>query len=228
MAPMTATTPATPPATAASHKVLKRDAFGAIHLCQDGNRIWIRRDLRQVRWWLRPLAGIAAAREARVLRRLDSLDGVPQLLDQRPGLLERSHISGLPMQEGRPTDPDYFRRARHLLRALHARGIAHNDLAKEPNWLVRDDGTPAIIDFQIATVRRPGCRSRWFRLLMREDLRHLLKHKRMYCPQALTPVEKRLLAHSSWLSRAWRRSGKRVYNWLTRRILRWQDNEGRG
>lgn len=220
--------PPPPPVPATSSQVLKRDAFGSIHLCRDGDRCWIRRDLRQVRWWLRPLAGMAAAREARVLRRLDGLDGVPQLLARRPGLLERSHIAGLPMQEGRPVDPEYYRRARHLLRALHARGIAHNDLAKEPNWLLREDGTPAIIDFQIATLRRPGCRSRWFRLLMREDLRHLLKHKRMYCPQALTPVEKRLLARSSWLSRAWRRSGKRFYNWLTRRVLRWQDNEGRG
>ncbi|MBX3725374.1 MAG: serine/threonine protein kinase [Xanthomonadales bacterium] len=206
--------------------LLKRDAFGAIWLCQDRDDARIRRDLSAVRWWLRPLARRGAAREARALRRLHDVDGVPRLLSWTGMALERSHIAGLPMQQGQPRHPDYFRAAHRLLRQLRARGVVHNDLAKEPNWLVRDDGRPAIVDFQIAGIGAP--RSRWFRLLAREDLRHLLKHKRTYCPEHLTPVERRLLARRSWLSRAWRRSGKRLYNWLTRRVLRWQDNEGRG
>ncbi len=206
--------------------LLKRDAFGAIYLCREGGRGLIRRDLGQVSWWLRPLAARAAAREARALRRLEGIDGVPALLSATRLRVERSLIPGVPMQEGQPRDPQYFRRAHRLLRDLRARGVVHNDLAKEPNWLVREDGSPAIVDFQIAGMGRP--RSRWFRLLAREDLRHMLKHKRTYCPEALTPIEKQLLASSSWLSRTWRRSGKRVYNWVTRRLMRWQDNEGRG
>lgn len=209
-----------------SVRILKQDAFGAIHLCERDGRRWIRRDLHAVRWWLRFFAARAAAREARALRRLNGIDGVPKLIDRQRLYLERSHIEGLPMQEAQPRDPAYFRHAHRLLRALRERGVVHNDLAKEPNWLVRDDGTPAIVDFQIAGMGSP--RARWFRLLAREDLRHLLKHKRTYCPQALTPSEKRLLARSSWLSRGWRRSGKRLYNWFTRRVMRWQDNEGRG
>lgn len=206
--------------------LLKRDAFGAIWLCDDRDGTRIRRDLSSVRWWLRPLARRGAAREARALRRLQGVDGVPALLGWTGVALDRSHIAGRPMQDGQPRDPGYFREAHRLLRQLRARGVVHNDLAKEPNWLVREDGRPAIVDFQIAGIGAP--RSRWFRLLAREDLRHLLKHKRTYCPEHLTPVERRLLARSSWLSRAWRRSGKRLYNWLTRRVLRWQDNEGRG
>lgn len=213
-------------AVTASIQLLKQDAFGAIQLCERDGGCWIRRDLSAVRWWLLPFAIRAAAREARALRRLSSIDGVPKLLGAERLFLERSHIEGAPMQEAQPRDPAYFRQAHRLLRALRAHGVVHNDLAKEPNWLVRDDGTPAIVDFQIAGIGLP--RARWFRLLAREDLRHLLKHKRTYCPQALTPVEKRLLAHSSWLSRGWRASGKRVYNWFTRRVMRWQDNEGRG
>jgi RIO-like serine/threonine protein kinase len=205
---------------------LKRDAFGSIHRCQRDGLTFIRRDLRMVRWWLRPLAVAAAGREARSLRLLAGVDGVPALIASERLLLDRSHIDGEPMQIAAPRDPAYFRRAHRLLRTLRARGVVHNDLAKEPNWLVRDDGTPAIVDFQIAGMGAP--RARWFRLLAREDLRHLLKHKRTYCPDALTPVEKRLLARSSWLARGWRASGKRLYNWVTRRLLRWQDNEGRG
>src|SRR3546814_3416037 len=82
-------------------------------------------------------------------------------------------------------DLAYFRAARRLLQGLHRRGVAHNDLAKEANWLVLADGRPALIDFQLAVLGKP--RSRWMRLLAREDLRHLLKHKRTYCPQSITP-----------------------------------------
>lgn len=209
-----------------SVRVLKQDAFGAIHLCESNGRRWIRRDLNGVSRWLRPVAARAAAREARALRRLEGIDGTPALIDAQRLWLERTHIAGAPMQEAQPRDPSYFRRAHKLLRAMRQRGVVHNDLAKEPNWLVREDGSPAIVDFQIAGIGSP--RARWFRLLAREDLRHLLKHKRTYCPEALTPIEKRLLARSSWLARGWRTSGKRIYNWLTRRVLRWQDNEGRG
>jgi hypothetical protein len=68
------------------------------------------------------------------------------------------------------------------------------------------DGRPALIDFQLAVRARP--RSRWLRLLAREDLRHLLKHKRTYCREALTPVERRLLRRRSWVREAWFATGK--------------------
>jgi Phosphotransferase enzyme family. len=123
-------------------------------------------------------------------------------------------------------DVAYFQQARRLLQQLHRRGIAHNDLAKEANWLVLADGSPGLIDFQLAVVGHP--RSRWLRLLAREDLRHLLKHKRTYCPQALTPVEKRLLRRRSWVRELWFATGKPVYRFITRKLLRWEDNEGRG
>ena len=109
---------------------------------------------------------------------------------------------------------------------MHRLGVARNDLAKEPNWLVRDDGQPALIDFQLGWYSPR--RSSLFRLLAREDLRHLLKHKRHYLPHTLTPVERRVLARRSWIARAWSASGKRAYNFVTRRLLRYRDNEGLG
>jgi RIO-like serine/threonine protein kinase len=123
-------------------------------------------------------------------------------------------------------DVMYFHQARHLLQNLHRCGLAHNDLAKEANWLVLADGSPAVIDFQLATRGHP--RSRWMRLLAREDLRHLLKHKRTYCPEALTPAERRVLKRHSWIREAWFATGKPVYRFVTRRLLKWEDNEGQG
>ena len=206
---------------------LKRDAFGAIFRVHADGRTFIRRDTRAAHPALRFVARAVAAREARALERLAPLAGVPRLLRRDRDLVERSYIEGAPMQEAPPLgDVAYFRAARRLLLALHARGIAHNDLAKEPNWLVTTEGAPAIVDFQLATTsERHG---KLFRLLAWEDLRHLLKHKRTYCPEALTPVERRVLARRSWLSRAWSASGKRAYNFVTRRIFDWRDGEGRG
>ncbi len=89
-----------------------------------------------------------------------------------------------------------------------------------------DDGTPAIIDFQLAVRGHP--RSRWMRLLAREDLRHLLKHKRMYCPDAMTPVERRVLKRHSWVREAWFRHRQAGVPVRDPALLKWEDNEGQG
>ncbi|MFZ5662615.1 MAG: phosphotransferase [Pseudomonadota bacterium] len=206
---------------------LKSDSFGRIALVEDARGAFVRRDLRYVPAWLRLPAWFLARREARALRRVAGLPGTPQLLRWDGRRLDRSYMDGAAMYQRPPRgDVAYFHAARRLLLELHRRGIAHNDLAKEANWLVREDGSPAIIDFQLASLGHP--RSRWLRLLMREDLRHLLKHKRTYCRDALTPVERRLLRRQSWLRELWFATGKPVYRVLTRRILKWEDNEGRG
>ncbi|HEY4556248.1 MAG TPA: phosphotransferase, partial [Lysobacter sp.] len=164
---------------------------------------------------------------ARALRRVAGLPDMPQLLRWDGRRLDRSYMEGAAMYQRPPRgDLAYFRDARRLLQQLHRRGVAHNDLAKEANWLVLEDGRPGLIDFQLATHGDP--RSRWMRLLAREDLRHLLKHKRTYCGHALTPVERRVLKRRSWLREAWFATGKPVYRFVTRRVLKWEDNEGQG
>ena len=207
--------------------VLKADSFGRIALMRDGGGEFVRRDLRHVPAWLRVPARFLARREARALARLDGLAAMPRLLRWDGRVLDRSYLGGDAMYVRPPRgDAAYFHAARRLLQQVHRRGLAHNDLAKEANWLVLADGTPGLIDFQLASVGHP--RSRWLRLLAREDLRHLLKHKRTYCPQALTPVERRLLRRRSWLREAWFRTGKPAYRFVTRRLLKWEDNEGQG
>ena len=186
----------------------------------------VRRDIGFSRLWLRIIALWFGRRERRALERLMNIDDTPTLLYATRRVIVRSWISGKPMQEAEPRDPAYYRAARLLLIRLHRAGVAHNDLAKQQNWLVKDDGTPALIDFQLASTRNR--RTRIFRTMAREDIRHLLKHKRMYCPDALTPSEKRMLATPSLVSRVWRKTGKVAYNFVTRRILHWQDGEGTG
>ena len=213
--------------SAGHSEALKSDSFGRILLVHETDRSFVRRDLTATPLWLRLPAWWLARREARALQRLDGMPATPRLLAWDGRWLDRSFMAGAAMYQRPPHgDLAYFRAARKLLQRVHRRGIAHNDLAKEANWLVLEDGSPGLIDFQLAVIGAP--RSRWMRLLAREDLRHLLKHKRMYCRAALTPVELRLLKRHSWVRELWFATGKPVYRFVTRRLLHWEDNEGRG
>jgi RIO-like serine/threonine protein kinase len=205
---------------------LKTDLFGTVTRLERPGGWAVERDTRSARWWLRPLARHLARREARALRALAGLEGIPRLESQAPGVLVRSWTEGEPMQRARPRDPAYFREAFRLLRRVHRRRVAHNDLAKEPNWLVTPDGHPALVDFQLALVSRR--RSRLFRALCHDDIRHLLKHKRSYCPATLTRREQRILATPSLPARVWMNTGKKLYLFVTRRLLGWADREGAG
>lgn len=207
-------------------KLLKKDLFGCTELHDRGTFRIVRRDAAQAPAAIRWIARKLLAREARALAALDGVDGVPELIRVEREYLERSYIPGQPMQEGRPTDPDYYKAAARLLRKHHRLNVVHNDLAKEPNFIVSPDGLPAIIDYQLAWFS-PG-RGRLFRLLAREDIRHLLKHKRTYCAHYLTAREARILASPSAIARIWSRTGKRIYLFVTRRILGWRDREGAG
>ena len=214
-------------ASAVEVEALKADSFGRIALMRDARGLFVRRDLSASPWWLRFPAWRLARREALALQQLVGQPQTPQLLRWDGIFLDRSFMDGVAMYKNPPRgDLAYFRAARRLLQQVHRRGIAHNDLAKEANWLVRADGQPALIDFQLAVRGNP--RSRWMRLLAREDLRHLLKHKRMYCREQVTPVEWRLLKRTSWVRDVWFRTGKPVYRFITRKLLKWEDNEGQG
>jgi RIO-like serine/threonine protein kinase len=209
----------------AAPQLLKSDIFGTITRVGDT----VLRDARVARPWARRLALHLMSREHRALSRLalgGGTSGVPRVLSLEAGLLARRWIEGSPMQLARPRDAEYFRAAARLVRRLHAANVIHNDLAKETNWLVTPDGRPALVDFQLAitlTKRGPLARA-----LGHDDVRHLLKHKRTYLPERLSAREKRILATPSLPARLWMASGKKVYLFVTRRVLRWRDREGAG
>jgi hypothetical protein len=207
--------------------LLKRDMFGTVTRTEQADGVpCVIRDPRASRWWIRWLAHRLARREAQMLDRLSGVRGVPRILGNDHGVVRREWIAGEPMHVARPSDPRYYREALRLLRHLHARRVVHNDLGKEPNWLVTPAGSPALVDFQLA-LHAPR-RGRLFRALAYDDLRHLLKHERSYVPERLTARQRRVLARPSLPSRLWKASGKRVYRFVTRRILRWADREGAG
>ncbi|MER2177420.1 MAG: serine/threonine protein kinase, partial [Stenotrophomonas maltophilia] len=125
----------TRPADAAP-TALKADSFGRILLMEQDGQRFVRRDLEATPWWLRLPAWWLARREARALAHLDGMRDTPRLLDWNGRWLDRSFMAGDAMYQRPPHgDLAYFRAARRLLQQVHRHGIAHNDLAKEANWL---------------------------------------------------------------------------------------------
>lgn len=211
--------------------VLKRDVFSTVErgrfTTPDGEVEAVLRRIDAVPWWAWPLAAHLFARERNALERIGALGIAPPLLFVGRDFLVRGFIEGVALHIARPHgDRSYFLSAKSALRKLHRAGICHNDLNKEQNWLRRPDGRASLTDFQLAM--RFTRRSRLFRIAAYEDLRHLLKHKRRYAPEALTPAERRVLARKSWITQIWMATGKKVYYWITRRLFRFIDREGGG
>jgi acyl-CoA synthetase (AMP-forming)/AMP-acid ligase II len=210
--------------------VLKRDVFSTIERgyfrTDDGEVEAVLRRIDGVPWWSKPLAYLLFRQERRALGRAATLEVGPRLLFAERRMLVRRWIPGVPLHIAKPHgDVGYFRSAKTALRKLHRAGVTHNDLAKEQNWLYAD-GRAYLTDFQLAFCFDRHT-SALFRIARYEDLRHLLKHKRRYAPEALTPAERRVLARKSLITRIWMATGKKVYYAITRG-LNVTDREGRG
>ena len=211
--------------------LLKRDVFSTVErgrFRDDAGEVdAVLRRLDQVPLWSYPLARHLFARERRALTLARDLDVGPKLLWAGRRALVRSFIDGVALHLAKPHgDLAYFRSAKLALRKLHRAGICHNDLAKEQNWLRGSDGRAYVTDFQLAACFKT--RSRLFRIAAYEDLRHLLKHKRSYAPQALTPMERKILARKSFVASIWLMTGKKVYQAITRGLFNFTDREGGG
>lgn len=211
--------------------LLKRDVFSIVERgrfrADSGEVDGVLRRLDEVPWWSFGLALHLFSRERRALQRSRDLDVGPKLLWAGRRALVRGFIDGVALHLAKPHgDVAYFRSAKQALHRLHRAGICHNDLAKEQNWLVGRDGRAYVTDFQLAAC---FARRSWlFRVAAYEDLRHMLKHKRSYAPEALTPKERKILARKSVVASLWLKTGKKVYQAITRGLFNFRDREGGG
>jgi len=112
--------------------------------------------------------------------------------------VEGTDLRRLKREGGRVPD-DFFDDLRATLDAIHARGLAYNDLEKKDNVLLTPNGKPVLIDYQICLShyrgRWGGLRSLSQRVvseLQRQDLRYLYKMKRRFRPDLMTPEEKQI------------------------------------
>lgn len=99
----------------------------------------------------RLIGPLLAWREAKAMRRLESVDGIPVLLfcpDKRSLLME--HISArqvVNVDEKEYEAQDYLQSLSELIKRMHESGIAHGDLRSPTNALIDEKGNAALVDF---------------------------------------------------------------------------------
>lgn len=224
-------------------RILKRDQLGSVELMEGPAGRVVRRIAAGSRF---PGTGVVARallrRERRALHALGDLPGVARIVDLAPyanapspdgtvpaarAVLLRSWIAGMPLHAAARLPEDFFELLAELVRGLHRRGVCHNDLHKEPNVLVGPDGRPGLVDFQLASLHSSDSRN--FATRMREDLRHVAKHRRRYLVGMgrVREDEERAAPRRSFGAATWMRTGKPLYNFVTRRLLHTSDGEPR-
>lgn len=165
----------------------------------DGRRA-VLKDFNQGHKWFGLLFGpLMIWREARALRRLDGVVGVPRLL-ARPN--SRAVLIDFVAGETAKTMPkdqlgqDFFDRVTKRVEAMHARGIAHCDLRSGGNTIIDNDHNPHFVDFVGHWQRgaRWNLVWRWiFRKFCIADHIAVIRLKRRLAPALITPEDEQQL-----------------------------------
>lgn len=129
--------------------------------------------------WLR---AAMIRREYGIYQHLAGISGIPRCFGLIPGPgLVLEFVEGVPRRGAEIVDREaFFAELLDIVRTIHARGVAHGDLAKRSNILVVDKRRPAVIDFGMALVRKQGfapLHQAVFNLLIRLDINQWVKIK---------------------------------------------------
>lgn len=161
--------------------VLASDSQGTLLLYRDGGHEFVVKTVMG-NGLLRRARQATLNREYRAYQRMRGLTGVPRCLGMVAGrhlVLELIH--GQPYREAEIADRDsFFAELLAILRAFHARGVAHGDLKKKSNLVVTGDGRPCVLDFGATVLYREGLHpfNHWMFAYARQlDLNAWVKHK---------------------------------------------------
>jgi len=213
-------------------EVLKEDRYARSSLLEEdgGRRLVLKESVMRLPPGVRvpPLAAVLAGHEADLFRRLEGVRGVPRLVSRpRPDAFLREYVEGETVR-GTPGLPHgFFTALEEVLAAVHARGVAYVDLAKEENVLVGTDGRAWLIDFQISVAREGPLRP-FVSMLQKEDLYHLSKMRLQRAPGEATETDRRRVAQRGRLGRLHRATVKKAYNILTRHLVKRWSGAGEG
>ena len=174
----------------------------------NGEQIVVK-DFRDKPWVWRVLFGLfLTCREARVLRALEGMRGVPQFR----GRLDRYAIAMTYVPGATPSRRDntpankeaFIGELEQLVAEMHRRGVVHLDLKHRSNVVTTADGHPVILDFASGIYFNAGRFGGRLaaRLLGKADHLGVLKWKRRFCPESLSEDEARRLKRARRLE-AW-------------------------
>ncbi len=140
-------------------------------------------------------------REARNLRILEGINGVPQYIGRpAPWTLEMTWLDAEHMPEMKHSmEPEWFDDLAVLLRKIHRRGLNFGDLRRKNLMRSRVDGSPCLVDFA-QCMHEPDTSSLFHRIVMRRafatDDATLLKLKKWYCGGPKLTPEEQVLARN--------------------------------
>lgn len=138
---------------------------------------------------------------------MSGMSGVPTFIGKlSPTCFAMEFIDGKPLDHHEKPPVGFFDKLREIFGQMHARGIAYVDANKRSNIIVRPDGTPVVIDFQISLRKKSSTMILWpfIKYMQSKDIYHMLKHKRRMSPEELTEEELLLSTKRSglhWLHR---------------------------
>ncbi|GAB4311975.1 MAG: hypothetical protein Kow0059_02210 [Candidatus Sumerlaeia bacterium] len=168
-------------------------------------------------WWRRLAGRRALAHEARILKRLQGMAGVPRyfgMIDRDALAMEWMEGGRLPHRRHNDLTVEFFTRLKAIVREMHQRGVAHGDLRRK-NILAGPDGRPCILDYTTSACVHTGLIRPLKRLIFRHmvlvDWFNILKIQSGYRPESLTPDEKRLLERPPLLLRLGRWIRQNIY-----------------
>jgi hypothetical protein len=193
--------------------IIKHDFYAATGFYEDGDGTRVVLKMGRTEPFMGvPMGWLGAwlcRREMRFYRKLADVAAVPRLMGQvgENGLVH-AYVPGRPLGKEGAVPDGFFDELLELVAELHRREIAYVDTNKASNILLGEDGRPHLIDFQISyDVRGLGnnlVNRAILRRLQREDVYHLLKHKKRLRPDLLSDQQRRIVEHKSWAIRVHR------------------------
>ncbi len=196
----------------------------ALWVLPRGGQAFVVKDYRSNGFLFRNIVGrLLVWREAKVLRRLAGLEGVPAFYGEVDGLalileaLPGRSVEGLENEQ--PLPRVFFHRLRALVDAFQTRGVAHCDLKRAPNILVGKEGEPYVVDWSAAVTAselRPFPLSLLYRCFLEDDRNAVVKLQLKHRPESLSPEELARYHTRGPLERAARRVRDRARDLLQR------------
>lgn len=130
----------------ATRKSMKPDVM----IAENRGEFIVAKDFRNKVWLARSLWGpLNIMYEKFILQKLSGIAGIPEFVGLEDyNCLLISYIDGNIIKKSRQNlAPDYFDKLFVIIKRIHERGVLHLDLGHKSNVMVRENGDPAIIDF---------------------------------------------------------------------------------
>lgn len=199
--------------------LLARGYQGQVLLYQDGGRRLVIK-APTGRGLLRALRRAMLRHEYRVYQALAGFVASPRcygLYDDQYLVLE--FVDGQSWRQARIEDRQrFFAGLLALIQDMHARGVAHGDLQKQDNIMLRADGRPCFIDFGVSVRRRSGfapVNHYLFKTFRRMDLNVWVKLKYGGWTDDISDADRAYLDRS-WVEWTAYRLKKRYRAWTAR------------